>query len=99
MHLQLVFLGHGAADGRHHRLHIRFAVAARHFMHKHQLLFAIVADWEGRAHTRFQRLMALPYRMFDVLRVMVTAVDDNQILQPSGNVQFPPMQKTEIAGA
>ena len=43
--------------------------------------------------------MALFHRHFDILRIKIAAVDDDQILQAAGNIQFAIFEKSQIPSA
>src|SRR5271168_3551754 len=63
------------------------------------LLAVVVGHTEGGATMAAQRRMAILHRLLDVLRVMVDAADDDQVLGPASDVKFAILvEKAEIAG-
>ncbi len=77
---------HGRPHGGRHLRHVGPPVATGKLICDNQLLGAVNGHGEGRAHTRFQRLMAVAHGLLNVLRIMIATVDDNQIFDPAGNV-------------
>ena len=68
-------------------------------LHDDQLLAAVGFHRERRAAIGPQPRMALLHRPLDVLRIVVHAVDDDQVLQPAGDEQFAVLQEPQVAGA
>ena len=58
---------------------------ALYFLDDDQALLAVDLNRECRAGAVLQRRMAFFHRLFDILRVMVAATDDNQIFDAAGN--------------
>ena len=71
------------------------------FLHQDQLLLVVMVGYaEGGATMAAQRRMTVLHSLLDVLRVMVDAADDDQVLDPAGDVKFAVLvEKAEIAGA
>src|SRR5207248_5177577 len=68
--------------------------------HDQLLLVVVVGHAEGRATMAPQCGMAVLHRLLDVLRIMIDAADDDQVLDPAGDVKFALLvEKAEIAGA
>src|SRR5262249_35773597 len=74
---------------------------AYNFLHDYQLLLAAsVGHAECSAAVAAQRGVPILNRRLDVLWVMVDAADDDQVLDPPGNVKLAVVRdKTEIARA
>src|SRR5262249_16163515 len=51
-----------------------------------------------RRASRVEARVCVIYRLLNVLRVMVPPVDDEQVLEPSRDVQFAAVQVAEVAG-
>ena len=64
------------------------------------LLVVVVGDAKCSATMAAQRGMAVLRRLLDVLRVMIDAANDDQVLDPAGDEKFAILvEKAEIAGA
>ena len=74
-------------------------LAAFDFLHDDQLLAAVLFDGEDRAAIEPQARMALLDGQFDVLRIIIDAVKDDQVFHAAGDEQFAVLQEAQIAGA
>ena len=59
----------------------------------------VVADGERGAGAWLHVAWALVDRQLDVLRIVVHAADDDQVLQPAGDEQLAVVQEAQVAGA
>ncbi len=98
VHLDLVLFGHGAADRVGQLAEIRLPVPL-HLLDDDEPLLAGDLDREGGAAARPQLRMAALGRQLDVLRIVVAAAEDDQVLEPAGDEQLAAAQKAEIPGA
>ncbi len=73
------------ADGRNDRINIQITVLALDFLYDHEPLFVGDLNRKRCATAGSQGRVALFYRQFDVLGVVVAATDDDEILEPTGN--------------
>src|SRR5687768_8961153 len=65
-------------------------------LHDNQPFLIVRIDGERRAATRPQRWMTLFDSLFDVLRIMVAAANDDQVLQTPGHVKLAITHQSEI---
>ena len=94
---QFVFVGNRLANGGE-EFFVRRFVTPFDFLKKYEAFFALFVDDEQRAFvTKFR--MAVSAGRFNVLRINVDAVKNNQVFQTSGNEQFAFVQKAEVAGS
>ena len=93
-----MFPGHGPANRVEHPAEVRLLVPLDLLNHD-QLFPAVAVDRKGRAAIGPQSRMALLHRPLDVLRIVVHAVNDDQVLQPPGDEQFAVLQESQVAGA
>ena len=84
------------ADGPQYFVEIGFAMLAMDLMDDHQLLPLV--DFQRERRAQIDCLVSLPDGPFDVVRIVVVATDDDQVLEPSRHVQLAVQLKTEIAG-
>ena len=84
---QFVFGGDGAADGLENGIQIGL-LAAFDFLDDDQLLAAVFFHGEDPAAIEPQPRMALLDGQFDVLRIMIDAVEDDQVLEAAGDEEF-----------
>src|SRR5712692_3736354 len=102
VHGDLVLVRHRLADGADEIL-VRHLVAKRalDLLHHDQLLAAaLLADGEGGAAVAAQRRMAVLHRVLDVLRIVVHAADDDDVLDAAGDVELAVLvEEAEVAGA
>ncbi len=97
----LVLVGDGAADRRDDAgdlCLVVLAVLAMHLRHHRQPLLALPLDREGGNAARTQGRMAALDGELDVLRVVVAAAEDDEVLQPAGDEQLALGGESEIAG-
>ncbi len=91
-------LGYRPADGRGQLPGIALEAAVDLQDHRQPLLVVRV-DREGGGAARAQRRVAPLGRQLHVLGIEIAPAQDDQILQPAGDEQFPLEQETEVAGA
>ncbi|MNZ36517.1 hypothetical protein D3C78_539390 [compost metagenome] len=89
-------VAHGVAD--HLRLHQAAHVAADLQRQPYPFAAQPIGDREGGDAPAAQQLDALLQRLFQVLRVEVLAVEDDQVLEPAGDEQFALTGDAQIAG-
>ncbi len=96
-----VFGGDRFADRLEDLVNFSFAAvsAALDFGHDHQAFALRNVDGESRGGGRSQQRMAALDGLLDILRIIVAAVDDQQIFQAAGDEQFALVQETQIASA
>ena len=98
--LDLVLLGDGLAHGTDGGLDLgRVGSAAAQLVHQDQPLPFGALHREGGAASRLELGMALGGGELEILRIVVAAADDDQILEAAGDVEMPPVEETEITGA
>src|SRR5271156_1204616 len=73
-------------------------VARFHFSGDYQAFFVCHFDREDRATSGPYRGMALLHSLFNFLRIQIAATDDNQILQPAGDIQLAVSKESQISG-
>ncbi len=91
--------GHGGANRGDDLLDVRLAMLALDLLHDDQTLLAVGVDGERGAAIDAQGRMALLDGPLDVLRIMVAAANDDQVLQPAGDVELTVVQIAQVAGA
>ena len=84
-------------EGR--REFIGLALAAFELGHDDDPLAVVHVDGERRHGARPHERARLLDRPLDVLRIMVAAADDDQVLEPAGHEQFAGVEKPEVARA
>jgi hypothetical protein len=97
----LVLVYHGFADRTENVVDVQaMALGALDFMHDHQHFVAVrVRGGKSRPTVAAKRRMAVLRRILDVLRIMIHAANDDQILDSPGDEQLAVfIEKTEIAG-
>ena len=72
---------------------------ASHLDYQDQFLCGTDRDRERRTTRRFQGVVTLSHSAFDVLWIVVPAVDDDEILEAPGHVQLAIEQEPEISGS
>ncbi len=97
--LHLVQLRQPLAHRREHFLHGGQLPARVHLLHQHQALLALHLHAEGRATTGAQRRVGLLRRQLQVLRVVVAAAKDEQVLETAGDEELVPAQEAQVPGA
>src|SRR5690606_21770689 len=94
-----LFFGEGVSDKVSYLRETRGLRCASHGCNDHQGL--ALRGLDGKCATgigsKFGRGSACG--MFQVLRIMVFAVQNDQVLDPAGDVQFTTVQESEVAGA
>jgi hypothetical protein len=97
----IVLADDGCADRRHDCSQIRLAMLAFDFLDDDEpFLAALVDNGEGGAAVPAQGRVRGLDRMLDVVRIMVDAADNDQILDPAGDEQLARrIDKAEIAGS
>ncbi len=111
MGLHLVLLGHRAADRRGDPVQLLppGARPALHLLHQHQPLFAsrraggaidldLGLDRERRAAARPQVRVAALGGELQVLRIVVAAAQDDEVLLPPGDEELAALDEAEVAG-
>ena len=94
---QFVFVGNCLANGSE-EFFVRRFVTPFDFLKENKAFFAVFVDDEQRAFvTKFR--MAVSAGRFNVLRINIDAVKNNEVFQTSGNEQFAVVQKAEVAGS
>ena len=100
MYFQTVGFSNGSSYGPNSAMSTGLAVSLQppplHFRCDHEPLCAIGIDRERCARTGLQRRIGGLDRALDVVRVVVPAVDDDQVLQSSRNKQFSLIQESQI---
>ncbi len=80
--------GHGRADRAGHLADIHLASLPGDLMRDHQPLLIAAGHGEGRRAAPTQHRAASLRGQLDVLRVMVAAADDDQVLDPARDDQL-----------
>ncbi len=96
-----MLLGHGLHDREADFLHVDcLARGALHFMHHHQYwrLGGIVEREGGAPSALAQGRVCIFRRALDILRIIIGATNDDQILEAAGYVQLAVMKESQIAG-
>lgn len=70
-----------------------------HFLNDDQTLRSVRIDGKRRAASGTQCAVTALHGVLQILRIMIGAANDDQILQPSGDEELPVMKKSKIAGA
>ena len=91
--------GHVVPDAAEDLREIVAAVMARDFVDDHDLLRPLDLDGKCRAASRHERGMGLLGGGLDVLRVVVAAANDDQVLQTPGDVQMAVEHEAQVPGA
>src|SRR5579864_1518728 len=68
-------------------------------LHDDQAFFAACFDGEGGGATGAERLIAVLDGKFKILRIVIAAVEDDQVLQTAGDEQLAVVEEAQIAGA
>ncbi len=66
-------------------------------MHDDELFRRVLLDRERRAGAEGERRIGLLHRMFDVLRIVITAADDDQVFDAAGDEEFAVEEESEVA--
>jgi len=74
----------------------RTECAAFHFLHNHQALAVFGLHRESSAALRLERGMAPGDGIFDILRVVVAATDNDEVLRAPGNEQAAAVHESQI---
>ena len=98
MCLQPMAIGDGLHDVARHGFRVEIAVLAQYLLHHHQPLLTFDVDRERRVGARAQRGVTLLDRFFDVLRIMITAADDDRVLDPALDAKLSVVEEGEVAG-
>jgi len=99
MDLQIMCLRDGAANGRDDFGQIGWSVSAFKLLHNHQAFYPIEEQRKCGCARRWQRGMAPAHREFNVWRVMVLSMNDDEVFHPPGDIEFAVVKKTQVAGA
>ena len=92
-----MFVGNRLANGGE-KFFVRRFVTPFDFLKKYEAFFALFVDDKQRAFiTKFR--MAVSAGRFNVLRINIDAVKNNEVFQTTGNEQFAVVQKSEVAGS
>ena len=94
----LVLLGHGPADRRRHLLHLPDR-RPLDLVDDHEPLLAPDLHRKRRAAPGTEAGMAGFRRGLDVLGIVVPPVEDDQVLEPSGDEELAVADESQIAGA
>src|SRR5215470_2757915 len=70
-----------------------------HLLNNEQFLSALLFHSHGRTASLKQSHVAIGYRFFDVLGIMILSPDNNQILLAAGDVQMTLAKEPEVACA
>src|SRR5215472_2578649 len=70
-----------------------------HLLNNEQFLSALLCHSHGRTASLRQSHMAIGYRFFDVLGVMILSSDNNQILLAAGDIQMTLAEEPEVSCA
>ncbi len=95
---QAVLVEHRGTDRIQDRRQIGTPIA-HDLVHEDEALRAVFVDGERGAEAGFQQRVACARRGFDVLRVMVEAADDDEVVDPAGDVELPLVHEAQVAGA
>src|SRR5581483_10387029 len=96
--LQLVLVGNCLTDTASYRCQIGVEVLALYFLDNHKSLFSADINREDRAAVGSQGRVTLFYRQLDILRIMVAATNNDQILEAARNKQFAVFDEAQVAG-
>src|SRR5688572_26206385 len=94
VHLKLMHLGNGLAYRTDHGVKIQ-VLTRIDLLHHDQPLFSFKVHGESSYAAWPQCLMAFLHRCFDILRVMVTAANDDQVFEPTRDEQLAVTQISE----
>ena len=89
----------GFAHGGHDLFGLRCRRRTEHLVGDDQALLAVDGHGAGHAAARSQRRVAPLHRALEVLGVVVTPGDDDQILASAGDEKLPALQEAEVTGA
>ena len=100
VHLDLMDFGNSLAQGFIDGFRIQVAqVGAADLTDQDQPLFARFIHGKCRYGTALQRFMGAGRRVLDIMRIMIQPADDDEILDPSGDIQMPVVNESQVAGA
>ena len=71
----------------------------RCFLHHHDALFSCGRNGEGRPHTSVKGAMASRNRRLDIGRIIVSAANNDEILQAAADKQLSAREVAKVAGA
>ncbi len=83
------FLGYRLANGGCYLVNVGPAVLASDLLDNDQLFLAIRCDGKSGSCPGLQGRVSSLYGQFDIVRVMVASVNDDQVFQTAGNVEVP----------
>ena len=99
VHGHFVSFDHRLRDGRRDFVGRRRTFRPFKFGDVDQPLFSIRFHRERRPAAIPEGRVARLGRLLDVLRIQVTAAEDDEVLDPAGHVQLPVVHEAEIARA
>src|SRR5262245_3160636 len=99
LQLQVVPLGDRLADVAGQPVEVEVAAAAVDLLDDDKPGPAVAADLERRPAAGPQPRVDRLHRLLDVLRVVVAAADDNDVLDPPGDEQLAVLDEAEVARA
>src|SRR5437763_16799261 len=80
-------------------MHVRIPMVSSQFVHHDNLLSTRCVDGKGCPAPWAKRGMTMLRGLLNVLRVVILAVYNDQVLQASKDVQFRAVQETKVASA
>src|SRR5687767_3480611 len=91
--------GQSKPHGARNLMNIRVTCMAFDFSGQDYFLGAGAIDRESGAPARLQGRVAPLRRLLNVLRVVVAAVDNDQIFEPAGHEEIVALEETQVACA
>src|SRR5437867_5676397 len=90
---------HRLANSSNHLLYIQIPELPLDFVNNHQPLFTQHINRKRYTTTRPQGWMALFYRQFDILGILVVSSNEDQVFDATSHEQLTILQKSQVAGA
>src|SRR5262249_44537727 len=69
------------------------------FLDNHELLLPLLFDGESRAAVGHEGGMDCGQALLDIVGIDIASLEDDEVLEPAGNIQVALVEKTEVAGA
>jgi hypothetical protein len=95
---QFVLFGHRLAHRVDNLIPVQVSTSAVEFRGDYQSLPAAEIDRKGGATSRPESGVAFLYGQFYVLRIMISPVNDDEILKPAGDEELSFQNKPQVSG-
>ena len=99
VHLRVVLIGDGLADGAGHGIAGIGTIVALDFVHHDEPFHAVDVQGKRDPRSRSEHRMAGFHRPLDVLRVQIAPAQDDEILQATGDEEVSLVEEPQIAGS